>query len=324
MEEIREAMWRGEEIPACRACYDIESEGGRSPRMTSHHSDEVVHRAVRDVGLKLRIFGSHCNLGCYMCLPHNSSTRRRELADAGLEDFWDRSAPAGPPMSYTQFERAVEDILANIHRVSHIKLTGGEPMLLPRHYQFLERIPDEHAHRIRLSYDTNLTVLSYKGRSLIDDIIPRFHSVKLAVSCDHYGSKLAWIRYPIDVAAFEQNLILARPWINRLHCTVSLLNVEDLESIVAYYLETFGIAVEICSVVIRPTMLSIKNHPNKERINAGLSGIVSVSSLVRAELRKPRSQDEYETGLEYIRRLDERRTTLAERAGSLWSWVYHD
>ena len=33
----------------------------------------------RFLSLKLRIFGNLCNLSCYMCWPHNSSTRINDV-----------------------------------------------------------------------------------------------------------------------------------------------------------------------------------------------------------------------------------------------------
>ena len=34
----------------------------------------------------------------------------------------------------------------------------------------------------------------------------KFEEINLGVSCDHYGEKLKWIRYPIDVEEFESNI----------------------------------------------------------------------------------------------------------------------
>ena len=39
---------------------------------------------VKNVITKLKNFGSRCNLGCYMCRPYDSSTRRQELKSAGF------------------------------------------------------------------------------------------------------------------------------------------------------------------------------------------------------------------------------------------------
>lgn len=323
MQEVRSRMWQGERIPACSPCYAIEEAGSLSPRITEHRSDAHVYHTVCNVGIKLRVFGSQCNLGCYMCLPHNSSTRRRELNAAGLEDFWPRPAGQGSQLSYSQYRRIVENLLANIDCVSAIKITGGEPFVLPRHLEFLERIPKARARHIKLSYDTNLTVL-HENWSILKGLVGRFGVVKLAVSCDHYGDKLAWIRHPINVPIFESNLMRAKPWISKLHCTVSILNVFDLPEIVSYYWQKFGLRIAMSSVVSRPEMLSIKNICDKERVLSILSDLEGVSGMVHSELLKPCSRSEYEMGLAYVRRLNEYRLAHAINAKSLWPWLYND
>lgn len=321
MDDIRQRMLTGEPIHACQSCYDIESDGGRSPRLTDHHSDQSFHRDVRDVELKLRVFGSYCNLGCYMCFPHNSSTRRAELKSAALEEFWDDDSLAGTSVDRVQYEKIVSNILANIGKVSHIKLTGGEPLLLPKHYEFLEQIPDSDAARITLSYDTNLTALHFKNWSFEEHVVPRFRSVRLAVSCDHYGDRLAWIRFPVDIETFEANLVRARRWIRQLHCTVSILNVHDLAEIGSYYQERFGIATSFCSVVSRPKMLSICNLPDKESLLKTLEQNPQIDAKVLTELRRPACEADYRVGLDYVRRLDEHRRDRVVRASLLWPWI---
>ena len=39
----------------------------------------------------------------------------------------------------------------------------------------------------------------------------KIKNLQLEVSCDHYGEKLKWIRYPIDVDTFEENLYYNLP-----------------------------------------------------------------------------------------------------------------
>ena len=75
-----------------------------------------------------------------------------------------------------------------------MNITGGEPLQLPAHWKLLDRIPDDHAKHITLSYDTNLTELRYKDKSIFD-YVDKFQDIKLGVSADHIKEKEAWIRY---------------------------------------------------------------------------------------------------------------------------------
>ena len=212
MEDIREKMLKGDYIPECVRCTSIEDSGG-----ISYREFNEIQTEPGNVELKLRIFGSHCNLSCYMCMPFNSSGRRKELSQLKNIYFSD---PPEKSIPKKQYEKHIEGILNNIKLVSKIKLTGGEPFLLPRMWTFLEKISDEDASRIYLSLDTNLTDLDYTR--FTSDIVLRFKGINLAVSCDHYGDKLAWIRYPIDVKKFESNLKLYSKWINHLCCCASM------------------------------------------------------------------------------------------------------
>lgn len=307
MEEIRDKMVAGETIPECHSCDRIDQKNPlSSPRYKTYGSLRDHYLEVRNVQLKLRIFGSSCNLGCYMCFPSNSSTRRKELKEAEID--WGGMAltsdvqspialkamgkvysPQGAAkktrinksrtgdtahnwqesdgqftIKPDQWENIKKHFLEYIHLVDNIKITGGEPFQLPRHFEFLKEIPDEHAKHIALSYDTNLSTTNFGNRySLDEDVIPRFRAVDLAPSADHYGSKLSWIRYPIDVKKFEENLTKYKKRITGIHCTVSILNIYDLKEIEDYYKNNFGLPTTY-NIVTHPKFLNIKNLYDKD------------------------------------------------------------
>jgi len=286
MDEVRKKMLNGEDIPQCGLCTSMES-----GKMLPEHLRWVPkHRATsciigpktneniisnvgisfrefnkiqtepRDIELKLRIFGTHCNLSCYMCHPQNSSTRRKELSLLknkyfGYDDI---------PIKKEQYDKTIKDVLDNIDRVSSIKFTGGEPFLLPRMWDFLDKISDEDASKIEVGFDTNLTSMDYT--KFTSDVILKFKKVNLAVSCDHYGDKLAWIRYPMDVKKFESNLKLYREWINFLHCTASILNINDYDEIIKYYKDHFDLKLKFCSIAYTPSFLAPRNSNNKKEL----------------------------------------------------------
>ena len=234
MDNIRARMLNGKPIGGCEKCYNIEREGYISPRQSKYN--HKVMTEVRDVELKLRIFGNHCNLGCYMCHPQNSTTRTKEAKDIGLFNELSLWGDYGVKMTPKWYQQIEDNIIENIHRVAILHFTGGEPFLLPKHYSFLERIPDEHKKHIRVTYDTNATALEYKGKSIFDELM-KFDRTTFAVSCDHYQDKLAFIRYPIDVEEWEYNVRYLKHMakqhpqkfrMSQLKGTVSILNVEDL------------------------------------------------------------------------------------------------
>ena len=298
MEDIRQDMYEGNPIEGCEVCYELEERGHESWRQWKYNTMYPIIYNVEKVALKLRIFGSFCNLGCYMCYPYNSSTRRLHMKNLGM-DFSADSVVKN--LSSGKYEEVVDDIIENIDLVDYMNITGGEPLQLPRLYEFLDRIPDENAKRITLSFDTNLTELEFKGRSVFE-IIDKFKKVMLGVSCDHYGDRLGWIRYPIDVNQFEANLERVKDNVSNINVTVSLLNIDSLDDIIEYYK---GFNVTVYGIVCTPEMLSIRNLPPRLKDYYLLK--YSDHDMIVQELKKPALIGSLEEGLHYCRELNKGR-----------------
>ena len=289
MEEIRNKMLSGEKIKECKVCYDLEDAGGESYRTGKYLKKYGVDLEPTGIGLKLRINGTFCNLGCYMCHPYNSSTRRNELK-AVFGDAYKGYNPEmeAQPIKYKEWHDSVDDIIKNIDCVSYMNITGGEPLQLPAHWKLLDRIPDDHAKHITLSYDTNLTELRYKDKSIFD-YVDKFYEIKLGISADHIKEKEAWIRYPKDVKKFENNLREAKSLIKQINCSVSLLNVFDLDEIYDYNWKNFGIETTFMNIVRGPQFLSVKNLDQKDKdMLIEKYKNIKDSSYVINELKQPK------------------------------------
>ena len=297
MEQIRDDMLSGKKIAGCEECYKIEERGHKSWRQWKYNTIYDLRSDVHKVNLKLRIMGSYCNLGCYMCYPYNSSTRRVELNKNDID--WSKYDEGFVSTSTKRYTETVQDILNNIALVERMNITGGEPLQLDRMWQLMEKIPDEHAQNITLTFDTNLTKLEYKNWN-IWQLIDKFKAVELGVSCDHYGDKLAWIRYPIDVHKFEKNLYTMKEYISNINVTVSMLNILDLDEIEMYY-KDFN--TTFYGIVSAPEMLSIKNIFNKEELIKKYKRF----PMVVQELQKNSIDGFYEKGLDYCRKLNSQR-----------------
>lgn len=275
MEKIRQKMYEGEQIPECKTCYQIEEESGTSYRekaFQKHGTDDEV----RNITLKVRMYGNYCNLACYMCHPYNSTTRQKELNEIfpkSDEEAYnkfiakDLAQISSKNVKYSEWEKYVNHILENIHLVSKLQMMGGETLQLPKYWEFLDRIPEEHAQRISVGQETNLTEIRYRNKSLLDNA-KKFKSFYLGISVDHIGDKLAFMRYPIDVEKFESNLFEINQYTDikhRLNCTVSMLNINDLFEIRKYYVNKFRLKtpVDFDNVVRGPKYLSIRNLPEK-------------------------------------------------------------
>jgi len=315
MEQIRQDMMEGKRIQGCEHCYKLEDAGKPSPRTTKYKDKFQQTAHVKNIDLKLRIGGSHCNLGCYMCIPYNSSFRRQELKESGISALWKNTEELIPGIGYSfddspknvstrRFDEIVDNIIDNIDKVGNIKFIGGEPVIIPRMWEIMDRIPDDAAKNIDITFQTNLTNLYFNNHSVFD-IQSRFKSLQMNVSCDHFGKKLEWIRYPIDVKQFEKNLVDAKDLLSGIACTVGLLNVKDLLEIDSYYKDKFDIDVNFDNVVVNPSMLSCKHTKNKDELLERYSD--NKFKIVRSEMTKEYDEQEYQQAMNYCLSLSKHR-----------------
>ena len=319
MENIRDKVLSGKKLDECITCYKQEETNptGESYRQRKvRHYKKELPTYVDKVNLKLRINGSYCNLSCYMCIPYNSSTRRNEMKKIYPKgwDFFSQSKYES--VKHSEYELIVGDILKNIERVKQIHITGGEPLQLPNHWKLIDRIPDEHAKNIELVYDTNLTQIRYKNHSVYD-VQNKFKKVTWGVSCDHYGDKLSWIRYPINVKEFYDNLkeIKEAGFKTYLNCTISLLNIFDLEEIDNYY-ANMGVRINFNSIVNTPNFLSIRHLPleKKQNIIKRLEALnrkdyrgVDKFQLVKTQLKLDGDEEKLKLAYDYMDKLSKNR-----------------
>lgn len=345
MEQIRREMLSGEldlVKKHCWKCLKMEADGLKSPRQQlnsallkkkapgesrmldmaaamSKAPDAGVELKGRVLELKLRVFGSYCQLRCYMCCPVNSTSRRQELNDI-RGGHWMRclQVPPSPEFfeSEADYDRFLDSAINLLPYVKKIKITGGEPFLLPRHYKFIERVvATGHAKKIRLSYDTNMAKFQL-GSANVFDYLQHFKAVTLAVSVDNLGAKNDYIRYGSQFDGVISNLDLARtfPGINVVvSCASGMLNAGDVHEIADYFSQK-GITAKFNMCVINwPTFLQARHLPDplKEQALAKLESSpysAQFANVIRM-IRQPRDEAEYQTFLEYLADLDRHRGT---------------
>ena len=273
----------------------------------------------RVLELKLRIFGNYCNLQCYMCAPANSSSRHQELT-AIREGYWLKCLKPPEKMelfrSEDDYDRFVDSIVRLLPVVKKIKITGGEPFLLRRHYKFLERIvATEHADRIRLAYDSNMTKFQL-GSSNVLDYLGRFKAVTLAVSVDNIGARNDYIRFGANFDEVIANIETARrmPDINVVvSCATGMLNAGDVHDIAEFFHRRGIVAKFNMCVITAPTFLEARHLPEelKERYLFRIENSPyreQFANVIRM-IRQPRSEASFQTFMQYMADLDQHRGT---------------
>lgn len=295
MDQIRQDMVEGKPIGGCDKCYAMEDRGFDSYR-TKYNNLYDLKIEPDKLHLKLRMFGSFCNLGCYMCYPYNSSKRREELTKKNI--MWEDWDVKVKNISIKRFRETLDHINEHIDQVASIHITGGEPLQMPNTWALLRDIPKGYSEVIDIYIDTNLTELGE-----IKKYARRFNHVDLGVSCDHFGEQLKWIRYPINLTMFENNLKEAHEQrlVSSINVTVSLLNIDKLFEIQDYYHEH---KVNF-NVVSNPDMLSVKNIPLREK-EMWIERYKDIPIVVQ-ELRKEGDLPTLMKGIEYCHKLNKGR-----------------
>lgn len=203
--DFRKSMLQEGSLPAsCFCCGLPESYGNDSYRINSNKAYGNLLKDVDDILYNENIylwdvrFSNLCNLKCRMCGPDASSKIAEEQgSDKVLIKSFDL---------YTDF---FEFFIKNIEHVTEFYFCGGEPLMMEEHYKVLELLIQHKKFDVKLRYNSNLTVLSLKNRSVID-YWKQFKNIKISASIDAGWEQLSYIRHGADWNTILKNLTTIR------------------------------------------------------------------------------------------------------------------
>ena len=213
MKEMRKQMLNEQPVSACNRCYEQESTGFVSGRVSAnkHHGHLIdrVHETEPDGTLNrfeltywdIR-FSNLCNLSCRSCGHIFSSSWYQDQAKIAGPD-WKKTHKV---LNYAgRFETdAWEQLVEHIDHVEQIYFAGGEPLLMDEHYRILDELVRRKKFDVRLVYNTNFTHTELKDRSVFE-YWKLFDSVSIGASLDDCGTRAEYIRKGTDWAVVEQN-----------------------------------------------------------------------------------------------------------------------
>jgi hypothetical protein len=105
--------------------------------------------------------------------------------------------------NWPDYEPFWERIEANVSTIKHVYFAGGEPMLIERHYDFLDRcVALDAAKDMILEYNTNMTTLPTR----VLDLWKKFKQVKIGASVDGMGAMIEYQRHPVKWEKVLKNL----------------------------------------------------------------------------------------------------------------------
>lgn len=223
-EEIRNLrvnMLKGIESPNCEYCYTCEKVGQESYRQQTNikykHHLKTVKRTKEDGTVdKLNIinwdfrFSNLCNFKCRMCTP-TSSTRWYSDDKQVFGSIYNEGKP-------TKIN-VLDELEPLFDIVEEIYFAGGEPLIMDDHYYILEKLIKLKKTDVRLVYSTNLSVLRYKNKNVLE-LWKNFNDISIGASLDGTGKRGELIRNGMRWKIFVSNLSSIRKNIPQAKCSI--------------------------------------------------------------------------------------------------------
>lgn len=252
IKDVRATMLRGEWPADCARCKREEDSGMRSrriweteawdmdPEYISQYTDidgTIDTDELPLVYYDLR-FGNLCNLACRMCGPEDSNTWYKDWVEIGKGNSWkdthgevvltknNKGRWVTDAYNWHGSEKFWEQLESNLQNIQMVYVAGGEPLLIDRHYEFLQKCIDaDVAKNITIEYNTNLTNVQERAK----DLWKHFKKVRIGASIDGMGDVLEYQRYPAKWSQIERNLRVIDQLPDNVHAwisaTVTLTNV---------------------------------------------------------------------------------------------------
>jgi len=266
--QVRLSMLKGTDHEACIRCDREDASGVNSRRQYENElwnnrfnfdkakaitkSDGSINTEEVPVMYYDLRFGNFCNLKCRMCGPTDSHQWYEDHVKVwGQETFDDshgkvelikneknRYIVKYDDYNWFDSDEFWQQIDKNIPNIRQIHTVGGEPLLIDKHYDLLERCIDlGYAKDIIVEYNTNLVNVPKRAW----DIWPKFKRVQLGISIDAVGDLNDYIRNPSNFQKLAENLHKIdnspgdiRAWIA---CTIQVYNVAYLPDFMKWIIQ---------------------------------------------------------------------------------------
>jgi len=228
MKKIRLNMLNNEWNNECERCK-VEEESGLNSRrqyeieqwnynLEDAKKDTEIDGSIQKspvIYYDLR-FGNFCNLACRMCGPTDSHTWYKQWLSYHNSDTYtdthgevklsknEKGRWATTDYDWHESKSFWKQLDNNIKNIQHVYMAGGEPLLIERHYDFLEKcIKKGYSKNITIEYNTNMSVLPDR----VLDMWTHFKQVRVGASIDGKEEVLEYQRWPIKWTTAYENLL---------------------------------------------------------------------------------------------------------------------
>ena len=254
IKELQRYKLEGKRHPGCRKCW-VEEDAGRKRSLRQIHLEVEGFNYPMTYDLdpnnpKIRwlelAFSNRCNIRCRMCGPFYSTNWFKDWITVNdyafgipgvgkkrddIEAFLANNGNKAQSFDVSTLDKHIPDLRM-------VKMTGGEPFLIPEYHQILERIDEiGNAEGMWLNYSTNLTV---RPKKRLKELWSKYEKVMFAASLDGVGHIMEYQRYPTkwcDVKQVMDDLMqLPNSWVG-VRSTITIYNVLNMSGVAHWFAE---------------------------------------------------------------------------------------
>ena len=210
MKKIRRSFLKGEKLKSCDRCFHLEDTVDQSyrQRINRDHKDKMHYVNETNQDGSLNIMNLHlwdvrisnfCNFKCRSCglglssSWYSDSKALGEKVDKALININDKAS-------------FMDMLEPHYNCVDEIYFAGGEPLVMPEHYQILDRLLELGRTDVNIRYSTNFSKLTYKGKHIFD-YWKHFPNLELYISIDGVGKIGEYVRKGFDDKLFYDNIM---------------------------------------------------------------------------------------------------------------------
>ena len=244
MKDIRVKMINGEEPSMCSRCFESEKSSGLSTRINHNRYFQTKLEEIPIITkpdghvdkVDLRYwdfrFSNLCNYKCRTCGPEYSSSWIPDARELGWMDEKRNDKVIG--IESVDESTNVDFLKKYVDVVEKVYFAGGEPLLMDEHWQILDMLDQSERYDVILTYNTNLSKLTYKNKNVLDYWKKWGRRIWLWPSIDEIDERAELIRAGTNWKNVEDNLravveldIHVKP-----SMTVSAMNVHRIPEVV--------------------------------------------------------------------------------------------